>query len=89
MRKLYLSVYSFAAQCTLYFAFQKTKGKTGTRRAPIKACEIEEVPPFGSCILQEELSTFRPILEQEPNLSTDSNAVLYGNVEESTLPKIL
>ena len=58
MRKLYLSAYSFAAQCTLYFAFQKTKGKTGTRRAPIKACEIEEVPPFGSCIVQLGTGTY-------------------------------
>ena len=50
---------------------------------------VESGANLGIVPKKEELSTFRPILEQEPNLSTDSNAVLYGNVEESTLPKIL
>ena len=53
------------------------------------AAKSESGADLGIVPKKEELSTFRPILEQEPNLSTDSNAVLYGNVEESTLPKIL
>ena len=47
-----LFVYSFAAQCTLYFAKYWQRGRLDTKRAPIKACENVDVPPFGSCILQ-------------------------------------